>query len=898
MSEEASNPETPPWHSLSAQEATRTLAVDPSTGLSAQEARTRLEQYGTNELIGSEKAPWYQVFARQFASILIGILAAAAAISFVIGEFSDGISIVVIVALNGILGFVQEWKAERALEELQQMLSPTCMVLREGTEQRIEAAELVPGDIVLLETGARIPADLRLIEALQLKADESSLTGESDSVAKSLDPLEANTPLAERACMTWMGTTITNGRARGVVVGTGMESEFGRIARLTEGVTVDTTPLQEKLGELGRTLGIISVAVTALVVGAGIAVGKPAMEMFLTGISLAVAVVPEGLPAVVTITLALGIRAMVRRRALLRRLQAAEALGAASVICTDKTGTLTQNEMTVLEFWLAGGAVQVTGTGYAPEGSFQSGGEDFDPAARADLMDLLRTALNCNHAHITRDEHGRWVRYGEPTEAALLVAAHKAGLGEQDLAEVEAEIPFNSSRKRMTVIVKSGDRRIAHVKGAPEVILERCTQIQVGDQVLEMNEERRAQTVAAYEGMANQGLRTLALARREFENDVVLDHGGEPEQALILVGIAGIIDPPRPEVPAAIAECHSAGINLLMITGDSPKTAAAIAKKIGLPAQHTVTGPQLDAMSESELKEIVATDAVFARVTPEHKLRLVGALQEQGEVVAMTGDGVNDAPALKKADIGIAMGIRGTDVAKGASDMVLTDDNFASIVGAVEEGRRQYDNIQKFVRYLLTTNWGELLLIFLSILIGGPLVLLPVQILWVNLVTDGISAIALGLEPVEAGVMGRPPRKQNEPILNRGAVIQVLALGTYEGLATLWLFYYFQESGSLALARTAAFTGLVVLELVNVFNFRALRAPLHYVGFFSNPWLLAAVSLNVALQIGAVHLPGMEHFLKTEPLALRDWGLILLVASPLFISSEVLKWIRWRGRSE
>jgi len=889
--------ESSPWHALDLKSVTEEFKTDPLRGLIDDEARSRLEQYGPNTLQKVKLTPWYTVFARQFADVLIIILLVAAVVAFSIGEVADSVTILVIVILNSILGFVQEWKAEKAMEALQRMLSPRCRVVREGREQEIEAAEVVPGDMVMLEIGCRVPADLRLTEVLNLSIDESSLTGESESVTKDIEPVTPEAPLAERRSMAWMGTVVTNGRGLGVVIATGMSTEFGRIAHLTQTVVEEKTPLQRKLNVLGKQLGVFSIVISAGVAVSGYFLGKPFLEMFLTGLSLAVAVVPEGLPAVVTITLALGVRAMVRRKALMRRLQASEALGAATIICSDKTGTLTQNEMTLQRVWLFSGEVDVTGIGYDPAGHFMVNNTKIDYRERGDLLALLETGLRCNHARLNKDEDG-WHSLGEPTEAALVVAAYKAWLHPEESTRTISEFSFNSRRKRMTVVEHRAEGMIAFVKGAPEVIMAHCTKILDGDNDREMTDGDREAATAAYEAMAGEGLRTLAIARRTLPEGISLNEG-DVERELTLLGIVGIIDPPRPEVPQAIKTAYSAGIRSLMITGDAPKTALAIANRIGLRAERAYTGTDIDAMDDDLLRKALNEEAVFARTTPEHKLRIVTLLQDMGHVVGMTGDGVNDSPALKKADIGIAMGMRGTDVAKGASDMILTDDNFASIIGAVEEGRRQYDNIQKFVRYLLSSNTGEVVAIFVNILLGGPLILLPVQILWMNLVTDGMTAIALGLEPVEKGIMDRPPRAAKEPVLDKRGVIMILLLGGYIGLGTLWLFHHYLVMGhenAVATAETVAFTGIILLEKMNVFNFRALREPLYVVGFFANPWILVAWFVTVGLQVCVIYVPFLQRAFHTVPLGWSDWGLMLLVAAPVFLFAELFKWLNWRSR--
>ncbi|WP_201352626.1 HAD-IC family P-type ATPase [Hydrogenimonas urashimensis] len=884
-----------PWHAKPVQAVLQILRSDPKKGLSEIDASQRLRQYGPNRIEAVHKEKWYWIFLRQFTDVLIIILLVAAAISFAIGEMGDAVTIMAIVVLNGILGFVQEFKAEKAIEALQKMLSPRCKVVREGKETEIDAARLVPGDIVLLEIGDRVPADLRLIQAVNLKIDESALTGESVSVSKNVKPVPEAAPLAERHDMAWMGTSVTNGYARGVVVATGMATEFGKIAKLTSEVKQTKTPLQKKLALLGKKLGILSVAISALVAIVGYLFGKDLMQMFLTGVSLAVAVVPEGLPAVVTITLALGVKAMVRQHALLRRLQAAENLGSANVICTDKTGTLTQNQMTVKKIWTFAGSVDVTGSGYDPAGHFEMNGERVNYKKRPDLLLLLKTGLLCNHASLRKEQEG-WKISGEPTEAALIVAAYKAWLSPAE-PKVVSEFSFNSERKRMTVVVEEKGQKVAYVKGAPEVLIERATHYFDGTDRKPLDEKMRRAFEEAYVDLAKKGLRTLALAKRVLPPDTKLDPE-DVEKELTLLGVVGIIDPPRPEVPEAIATAQRAGIQVVMITGDAPLTALAIAREVGLAATRAITGNELKGMEDDALKTALKEGVIFARTTPQDKLRIVKLLQSEGLVTAMTGDGVNDAPALKRADIGIAMGLRGTDVAKGAADMILLDDNFASIVGAVREGRRQYDNIKKFVTYLLSSNTGEVIAIFVNILIGGPLILLPVQILWMNLVTDGMTAVALGLEPAEKGIMERPPRAVNAPFLQLRGVIMIVLLGSYIGAGTLWLFHHYLASGlpesqAVALAQTVAFTGIIILEKMNVFNYRSLHAPMPVIGFFSNPWVLGAWTLTVSAQVAAVYVPFLQDALHTVPLRLEDWLLIFEAAVPIFIVVELYKAFEW-----
>lgn len=881
------------WHTKEFQEVLETFQSDAKKGLSNAEVQKRLATYGQNELVSLSKTPWYNLFIHQFTNVLIIILFVAAAISLAIGEIGDALTILVIILLNGILGFVQEFKAQNAIEALKQMLYPTCRVLRNSREQIIDAKLLVPGDIVLLAIGDKIPADMRLIENFNLQVDESSLTGESNSVSKSKDILAQETPLAEQFDMCWMGTSVSNGRGRALVVETGMNTQFGKIALMSQNVETQPTLLQKKLAVLGKKLGIYSVAISVLVALIGWLLGKDLLEMFLIGVSLAVAVVPEGLPAVVTITLALGIKAMAKEKALLRHLQAAETLGAATTICTDKTGTLTQNQMTVKKIWLCSGELEVTGSGYDPAGHFESHEQTIDYKKNPDLLMLLKSALICNHAKVQKSGDD-WEVIGEPTEAALIVAAYKAWLPTDGEYTTQGEYSFNSNRKMMSVLVSEEEGLVVHIKGAPEVILARSTHTVKDGKILALCETDRKEVETAYKMMAENGLRTLAIAFRNLPEELKLCEECV-ESELILLGIVGIIDPPHVEVPQAIKMAKTAGINVIMITGDSPDTAMAIGKSIGLESTRAITSIELSLMDDESLKQVLNGSVLFARARPEDKLRIVKVLKNADEVVAMTGDGVNDAPALKEADIGIAMGKRGTDVAKSASDMVLSDDNFASIINAIREGRREYENIKKFVLYLLSSNAGEVITIFVNILLGGPLVLIPVQILWMNLVTDGIVAVSLGVEPSEKSIMNRPPRDVHEPILDRYAIGMIVALGSYIGLATLWLFHYYlakNPENGLLLAQTVAFTGIIILEQVNVFNFRSLREPITKVGFFTNKWLLLAVAFMVMLQMCAIYVPFFQEALHTTALGWVDWGIIALVALPIFIITEFFKWIR------
>ena len=882
----------PHWHALPAPLAATRLGVDSEAGLSREEAARRLAEHGPNAFEDARRARWPGMLARQFADMLIMILLVAAGLSAALGDWVDAIAILAIVGLNGALGFVQEFRAERALLALKRMLAPQSRVVRDVETRRIASAELVPGDLVRLQPGDNVPADLRLIEARDLAIDESALTGESHAVEKSARSAPEDAPIAERSSMAYAGGLIVRGRARAVVVATAYETQFGRIARLAGQIDRDVTPLQRRLGRFGARLGVIAAALAASLALSGVLLGQAWMDMFLTGVSLAVAMVPEGLPAVVTLTLALGVRAMARRNALVRRLPAAETLGAATVICSDKTGTLTRGEMSAVRLWTADAEAELSGSGYAPSGEFRIGGRVVDPDNQPGLMALLQAAALCTHARLI-ERDGLWRVDGEPTEGALLAAAMKAGLQRGPRSDVLRELPFSSERKRMSLLARTPQGEIAFMKGAPEPVLERCTHILEQGEARPIGDEERTALEVSFDAMAADGLRVLAAARKPVsssEEDI--------DSGFTLLGFFGLMDPPRAEAPAAVAQAHAAGVRVVMITGDAPQTALAVARRIGLQAERAVTGPQLDAMDEPALLAAVRAGAVFSRVAPEHKLRLVEALQEDGEIVAMTGDGVNDAPALKRADIGVAMGVRGTDAAKSAAEMVLMDDDFATIVGAVEEGRRQYANIRKFVRYLLSSNVAEFIAIAAALLMGWPLLLLPIQILWMNLVTDGPTALALGVEKADRNVMRQPPIDPKSRVVDGRGLALILALGGYMAIAALFLFRDALHRGgeggeALVYAQTLVFSALIVFEKVNVLNFRALDRPLPAIGVFSNPWLLGAIAASLGLQILAVYAPPLQAALHTVPLALEDWGRIAILAAPVLVIPEAAKAVRF-----
>ncbi|AHD03703.1 cation-translocating P-type ATPase [Leisingera methylohalidivorans] len=846
------------------------------TGLTRQEAEAARKKYGWNELPRVKRTGPLLVFIRQFSNFLVLILIAAGIIAFTLGEYADTLAIGLVIALNGVLGFVQEWRAETALESLRNMLSPQTLVLRDGREQMIEARELVPGDLIILEAGARIPADAALHDASGLRVDESALTGESVPIGK--------TP-GEDGSEVCAGTVVAAGRALAVVTGTGAQTSFGKIASLTGSVGLKKTNLQVQLGRLAMQLGFAAMAIATAILCLGLYMGRDVAEMFMTGLSLSVAMVPEGLPAVVTITLALGAAAMVRQKALARRLQAIETLGAASVICTDKTGTLTENKMTVTGIWTLDRIYQVTGTGYDPTGHIALDGAVIGAKDDAVLAEVLNAGMTCTHANLHR-EGDHWEMTGAPTEGALVTLGCKGWADPPQPDAVLAEIPFSSERKLMSVLVRSGNGAKVFTKGAPEQVLKICTRTMTQAGPRDLGAEEAARITAAYEAMAGEGLRVIGLAAGAAQGGTI------DEKDMTFLGLAGLIDPPRPEVRAAIGAARSAGIRVIMITGDSPLTAQAIATQLELPAGKTLTGDALEALEDAELDQVLRQEVLFARTRPAHKMRIVSALQEQHQIVAMTGDGVNDAPALKKADIGVSMGVRGTDVAKDASDLVLLDDNFATIVRAIGEGRRQFGNVRKFVRYLLSSNAGEVIALLINILIGGPLIFLATQILWMNLVTDGVTAVALGLEKGEPDQMEHPPRRKDTPILGKGGVLTILAFGLYTGLASLWVFLHLLPVNE-DLARTTAFTAMVLFEKASVFAFRSLHLPCWRIGFFSNLFLLAALAVTIGAQVAAVYWPPLQVLLHTVPLQAEQWGLIGLLVLPVLLVPEGLKTLRY-----
>jgi len=883
-----------PWHALPVDTVFGRLESS-RRGLSTEEAARRLAATGPNALEAARRVSPWQLLAAQFRNVLIIILLVATALSAVLGHAVEAVAITVIVVFAVLLGFVQEFRAERAIEALREMSAPRATVIRNGVEIDIPAREVVPGDMLILTAGNRVPADGRLVYGVNLKAQEAPLTGESTPVEKHADVLhEADAPVGDRRNMVYAGTSVAYGRGLAVAVATGPGTEFGRIAQMLLDVEPGRTPLQANLDKLGRSLARAALLVVAMIVVLGLARGQPFIEMLVFGIALAVAVVPEALPAVVTISLALGVQRLARRRALMRRLPAVETLGSTSVICTDKTGTLTRDEMTVRRLYVAGQFVDVTGAGYAPDGEFHTAGLCLEVAPRPrdtlgeSVRDLLEAGVLASDAHLLQDAtSGSWTIKGDPTEGALIVAAAKAGLQK---AELDAalprihEIPFSSESKRMTTLHAGAGGGVAFAKGAPEVILGACCAEQSPGGAVPLDAPARERILAAAQAMARDALRVLAIAtRRDATPDTA-------ERGMTLLGLVGMSDPPRPEARAAIETCERAGIRVLMITGDHPLTAEAIARELGLLKDgRVVTGAELGRLDDAALEREVDHIDVYARVSPADKMRVVDALQKRGHVVAMTGDGVNDAPALKKADIGIAMGLSGTDVAREAAAMTLTDDNFASIVAAVEEGRGVFGNIKKYLMFLLSSNIGEIGLMAGTALLGMPLPLTAVQILYVNLATDGLPALALAVDPPENDLMQRPPRDPRAGIFGPRVVALMLIGGAWSMFANIGLFAWALHSGRpLAEAMSMTFASLVLIQFLKAYSYRSDRVSvLHRT--FANRWLNLAVAWEVMLLLCVLYLPALQAPFDTFDMSPADWAIVLGVAATVLPVLDVAK---------
>ncbi len=870
-------PPAKPWHSLTLTDLTRILDVDSARGLDDDEVIKRRTRFGTNAIEEGRKRSLLSQFLHQFTDVMILVLIVAAVIAGLLGEIVDAIAILVILILNAVIGTVQEFRAQKALSALRSMTSPSASVRRNGSLQTLPATELVPGDLVLLEAGNIVPADLRLIEAADLQLDESTLTGESQTVEKSPEPLpDPDLVLMERCNMAFKGTHVTRGRALGLTVGTGMQAELGRIAALLAHDETVQTPLQKRLARFSKRLAIAVLCIAALVFFVGLMRGESILLMFLTAVSLAVAAIPEALPAVVTISLALGVRKMSMHNALMRNLPAVETLGSVTYICSDKTGTLTRNQMTLDQIWNAEGTEQ-----------------HLKPADTNALWRHLGQALAlCNDTQPEADGQLK----GDPTETALYRAAQEIGLEGISLRESlprVGEIPFTSARQAMTTLHQTDGAITAYVKGAPEVVLAHCLDQQGADGPQTIN---LSDVTAQAEAMAAQGYRVLAVALRHFES-VPEEIKAEPiEQELTLLGLVGLIDPPRDEVPDAVQECYTAGITPVMITGDHPATARAIAQRLGIgrDGEKAITGRELARISEEDLRSQILDNRIYARMTPEQKITIVKALQAEAQVVAMTGDGVNDAPALKRADIGVAMGEKGTDVAREAAAMVLTDDNFATIVRAVKEGRRIYDNIRKFIKYTMTSNSGEIWVLFLAPFLGLPLPLLPIQILWINLVTDGLPGLALAAEPAEKGIMQRPPRPLDESIFAHGMWQHMIWVGLLIGTLSLGGQAWAYHTGS-PNWQTLVFTILTFSQLMHALVIRSTEESLFTQGLFSNRALIGTIVLTVCLQLTVIYLPALNLIFHTTPLTGSELAICFALPIVVLIAVETEKWLQRHG---
>ena len=891
------------WHSQSAEEVLAQLASN-SEGLSSHEASQRLATNGLNELEEGKRIGPLQMFLGQFKSLIIWILIAAGVISGFLGQVVDCIAILAIVVLNAVIGFYQEFKAEKSIAALKKLTAPRASVRRDGQVTSISASSIVAGDILVLEAGDLVAADARLLEAASLRCIESALTGESETVTKQAATVEqSDIPLGDRENMVFMGTSVAAGTAQAVVVATAMNTELSRIAGLIEEAGADDkTPLQQKLTSFGRVLVWAALGIVALLFGLGLLRGRKPFELFMTSVSLAVAAVPEGLPAVVTVALALGVLRMSRRRALVRRLPAVETLGSTTVICTDKTGTLTVGEMTVRELYVAGQRYEVSGEGYGPDGEVRFEGKKAEAQHAAPLLELATVLLGCNNAHLVQEE-GAWKVIGDPTEGALLVAGRKAG-GDRDHIEKELpklhENPFDSDRKRSSVIRRMSDDKLrVFINGAPDVLLPRCTHILSSAGIRPMTDQARQNILAQNAAMARQALRVLGSAYRDLESTSRSDLTAEAvEHDLVFVGLSGMYDPPRQEAKEAVAKCRAAGIRVVMITGDHPDTATAIAREIGITSADDVViaGVELDKMTDDELRQRAPQIAAYARVTAEHKLRIIRAWKANDAVVAMTGDGVNDAPAVKGADIGIAMGRSGTEVTKQASDMIITDDNFASIVAAVEEGRGIYDNIRKTLQYLLAGNTGELLLMTVCVVVGLPTPLLPIHLLWINLVTDGLPALCLATDPIDPDVMKRHPRRRSERIASRSFLRTMFLTGVLTGGVAFAMYLYVLQGGTTETARTYTFAVLVFAELLRSFGARSASKPVWRISLFTNANLVIVVAVSFGLQVWSQHSATLGRFLKTSFMPLTDCLLLLAVGAIPLLVLELVKVARHARR--
>ncbi len=909
------------------------MGADARRGLSTAEAAARLARFGPNRLETAERVPVWRKFLGQFENPLIYLLVAAVVVSLVAwalegggGPPFDAIVITAIIVANAVLGYVQEARAEQAVAALQRMAAATAGVVRDGLEERIPATDVVPGDILALAEGDAVAADGRLVEAASLMVAEASLTGESEAVLKEVGPIADTVGLGDRVNMVFGGTAVVRGRGRAVVTATAMATEMGNIAHLLGRMEAQATPLQREIDRIGRMLGIAVIAIAAVVVGAilltaDIQTASDLVSVLLVGVSLAVAAVPEGLPAVLSVVLALGVQRMASQRAIVKRLSSVETLGSASVICSDKTGTLTKNEMTIEKVVTGSGEVDVTGGGYRPEGDLRVDGRPLDDAVLFDEVRAVLVGGSLANDAVLREEGGEWTIQGDPTEAAFLVAEAKVeGLTETRRSRFEriGEVPFSSERKLMSTLHADleNERGVAVVtKGAPDVLLARCNEERLGGRVRPLSETRRNEILANVDRLADRALRPLAVAYRPLPAGERPPADESVERELVYLGLVGIIDPPRPDARAAIADAHAAGVRVLMITGDHPHTAVRVATDLGIapPGSRVVTGGELETLDGDAFAATVQEVSVYARVAPEHKLRIVDALQTDGRIVAMTGDGVNDAPALKAADIGVAMGVAGTDVAKEAADMILADDNFATIVSAIREGRGIFANIRKFLRFLLSSNMGEVFTMFFGVVLAGVIgledtgeaiavPLLATQILWINLLTDSAPALALGMDPPPDGVMRRPPRRLTDRVIDAQMWVGILWVGAVMAVVTLFALDLrlpggiVGDSGNVIEARTMAFTTLVLAQLFNCFNARSDRTSAFH-GLFTNRFLWGAIALSTMLQVAVVNLPFLNDAFGTAPLGLEEWLICIGLASVVLWAAEAKKLLERRLRN-
>ena len=871
------------YHSLTIEQAFVKLKTSKN-GLSNSEATLRLEKYGENVIKQTKKVSALKIFISQFTNVVVGILIAALAISFFLKEYIDAIVIAIILILNAILGFAQEYKAERAIEALRRLASLKAKVIRDGKLQEIESKYLVPGDIIVLETGEKIDCDARLIEIFNMETQEAALTGESTPVRKSTDLLPEKTQIADMHNMVFAGTVITNGRGKAIVAETGMTTELGKIATLIQEEKEKPTPLQIQFAKLGKFLGALVIVISIIIFLTGYLKHMKLFDIFFVSVSIAVAAIPEGLPAVVTISLAIGTQRMIKKNVLIRRLSSVETLGSTTIICTDKTGTLTHNEMTVKKLYISHKIIDVTGSGYIPEGSFLLQNK---PVKTKDIELLLKIGVLNNDAVLTKDHQ----IIGDPTEGALLVSAAKAGLTKEALEELHPridEMGFNSQRKRMITIHKSQKENLAFVKGAPDILLNLCTRIYDDGKIRKLTPKDKKLVHDANEQFATKALRILAFAYNPLKSNEKAS--ANTEKDLIFVGLQGMIDPPRAEVFDSIKKCKEAGIRIIMVTGDHKLTAQAIAQELGIEGK-AVTGEDLDSKN-FDLDKVIDEYSIFARTNPYHKSQIIDSLRKKGHIIAMTGDGVNDAPALKKADIGVAMGLSGTDVAKEASHMVLLNDNFTAIVDAVEEGRGIYDNIKKYFAFLISGNIGEVMIVFLTILLGLPLPLTAIQILLINLVTDGLPAAALSADPYEPNAMKRKPRHKDERI-HKGLSAFIVYYPIIMTISAMLIFYYiYTQSHDLAKAQTATFLTVATFEMYQAFASRSVRYPAFKVGIFKNKWLILAVLSSMIVSIAVIYLPFFNPIFGTSPLALIEFIAIILISSLGFIYLELYKYIK------